>query len=461
MRLDWLYKLVIGGLCLIAMYIPEVHVYAGAQITMSVADTYADVSGNTAPDSFVTIQDGDAVVATTIADGSGHFDKLLEAQSPGLHILSIFSRDGSGMLSDSTIINVNYREHQTTQIVAFLPTSITLSGSDILPGSGLEVHGITSPNATALFYIDQAAPLEVQTGSDGSWTLWLHPNQLSSGNHSIFGYVTNLNGRRSTPTLPRFFTILASFSIASISEQPMPGNLPDVPTILLPLERANATTDQVTIAGLSQAHRQVEVWRNNRLMGSIFANSVGVWFMPIKLQNGLNEITARACLDNTCSRFSPIRHVSYNPAQPTSPGLRLLLDTYRFHTAAQRNISIGVSIQGGQQPYDYTVDWGDTTRQPLLTVDATTTYSHTYVTAGDYSGTVSVQDSSGATTTGYFSVSVGPPAGTNPGLSSSLAVVVPIVVATVTIGLIATQTAAVPYASSQLGRLRRLLRRLM
>jgi hypothetical protein len=383
---------------------------SGVGVSIGVGDTLINITGQTSPGAFVTIRDDDVVIGTIVADNSGNFVKIIGAQTPGIHNLSLFARSGSGSVSDSLQLTANLREHDTTAAFVFLPTTITLSGSDISPGTELVAQGETVPSGMVQIYIDQMAPMQVVADSAGSWELHIGPGRLNPGNHSITAYVTDGNSQQSAPTAPRFFTILTSpanpLPITVPADQPPIQTPPHVPSISLPKDNTTAATEQVTVVGLSDAYGQIEVWRNNRLMGSVFADKHGGWYLTILLQSGMNEITSRACRGTECSNFSDVIHVRYDPTESMPTGLRLLLDSYRFDTAVGQNIHLNASVFSGQKPYTYEIDWGDGTDQLISSSDGQTIFAHAYGSVGRYTGTISVKDPSGDGAQSSFSVNV-------------------------------------------------------
>lgn len=425
---------------------------ASAQIGVSigVGDTYLDLTGQTSPDAFVTIKDGDQVIGTTTADAAGGFSKLFAAQTPGIHNLSIFGKTPAGALTDSTLISVNLREHETTDVFVFLPTVITLSGTELAPGSGLQASGQTIPNGQLLFYIDQSAPITVAAAVNGDWQLLVTAGRLAAGNHSIVAYVTDRNGRSSTPTAPRFFTILPMIPVGNPALPPAgsPATVPSVPIISLPKDRSVSVVDTITIIGVSDASSEIEVWRGGRLMGSVLTDKNGGWFIPVRLLTGQNELRARSCRATVCSAFSAVIRVSYNPVDeaPNAP-FRVLLDPYRFQTAVSQSISLNVTVQNGQAPYTYVLDWGDNNDQFIRADDPVTSIRHAYGNAGPKAGKITVTDAGGQEQTGYFTVSVARIAS-----GRSIWTIPAILLLAVITVLIVAQTNLVTYVSLKISR---------
>ncbi len=390
--------------------LPAMHVGAdsGVDVSIGVGDTILSITGQTSSGAFVTIRDDGTVVATTVADTAGTFMKVLGAQTAGIHNLSIFAKTPAGMVSDSSDVSVNVRDHETTDLFVFLPSTISLSGSDLQPGAQLAAAGETIPGGTVVFSIDQNIQLLATVDSSSKWHLQIPPNQLNAGNHSITGYVTDGNGRSSTPTAPRFFTILASvpIGVSTVDSADKALRPPLKPRITLPKDNQTAIKDEVTIVGLSDAYGQVEIWRNSRLMGSVFADKHGGWYLTIKLQPGTNEITSRACRDNTCSAFSDILHVRYNPLEAPPQTMRLLLEKYRFDTVLGRDIQLVVIMQRTPPLLLYEIDWGDGSLQTTASTDAITSFSHSFENVGKYTGTISARDEQGNKVEAKFSVNV-------------------------------------------------------
>lgn len=383
---------------------------ANVNVSIGVGDTIMSLTGQTSPDAFVTVKDGDQVIGTTTADATGTFSKVFAAQTPGIHNLSIYGKTPGGALTDSALISVNFREHETTDVFVFLPTVITLSGTELAPGTGLQAYGQTIPYGELLFYIDQSAPRTLTAAADGTWALLVSAGLLSAGNHSIVAYVTDGNGRQSSPTVPRFFTILPNIPVGNPvkgGSPSVPIRTPSTPVISLPKDNSVSVVDTITVVGVSDAFSEIEVWRGGRLMGSVLTDRNGGWFIPIRLLTGQNELRARACRASVCSAFSGVINVSYNPADeaPSAP-FRVLLDPYRFQTAVSQSISLNITVQNGQAPYSYDIGWGDDTDQFVSTKDPVTSIRHSYDSAGLKAGKIIVTDADGKVQEGFFTVSV-------------------------------------------------------
>jgi len=385
--------------------------HADVGLSIGVGDTYVNIIGQTSPSSFITIKDGDQVVGTTVSDINGNFTKLLGAQNNGIHLLTIFAKSNTGALSDSAIVSANFREQETTDVFVFLPTTIALSGSEIAPNNALQIRGETFPGGNVQLYIDQDAPLDVRVDASGNWSLQINSNKLTAGNHSIVAYVTDPSGQQSSPTVPRFFTILSAASnspgVSNPSNPTFSGSkTPTPPTITIPKDGTTTSEKQITIVGISESYRQIEIWRNSQMIGSVFANKNGGWSMPIRLQAGLNEITARACHASVCSKNSRIVSVYYIPAEIVRDPFRVIFDRYRFDTEIGKHINMSVRLANGNPPYTYEIDWGDGDKQLVSSKDTVTSFTHAYSISGRYSGKVIITDSEGLITEGFFSVNV-------------------------------------------------------
>lgn len=389
---------------------------AGVGVSIGVGDTYLHITGQTSPQAFVTIKDSDQVIGTVEADASGYYEKTFGAQTPGIHYLSVFARSITGLVGDSAVLTVNYREHETTDVILFLPTTIALSKTDVPPDTELLIRGETIPSGKVILLIDQDKTINVQSDDAGDWTRRIAPGELSPGNHSITAYVVDGNGTQSAPTAPRFFTILPKSETVIVpgkATQTTPANgrstvapkVPGRPTITIPRDNATTSTERITVVGLSDVRQQIEVWRNGRLMGSVLSDEHGGWSMPVTLRTGLNELTARTCNVQQCSPFAEGIHITYTPAAdaPTS-SLTMFINAYRWAVHTGSPVRISVTAERGQAPYTYRILWGDGNEQTVTSQDKITGFTHSYASAGLYGGNVRVQDAIGTVATAYFSV---------------------------------------------------------
>ena len=177
-------------------------------VTIGVGDTRAQINGLTSPNAFVTIKDSGSAIATTTADSVGNFSKLLIAQTPGIHDLSIASQSQTGVTDDPTALSVSYTEHATTAIDVFLAPTLHVPTA-ILANSSLTLQGETTAGGLVEVYVDQKQPIQVYANGSGAWDVSLPAGSLATGTHSVFAVALDGVGRQSTATATRTFTITA------------------------------------------------------------------------------------------------------------------------------------------------------------------------------------------------------------------------------------------------------------
>lgn len=174
-------------------------------VTIGVGDTVMIINGQTSPNAFVTIMDGNAVIGSLSADNDGLFTQTFPAQTPGLHTLKLYAQNAiDSEYTDTILLTVNLAEHFPTTVEVFLPPSIIMNTSE---SSVIQLSGYTAPGVTVAIVIDDSEYLTIAADANGFWQASVNTGTFGGGDHSLFVKAYAGGGEQSFATTKRTFSI--------------------------------------------------------------------------------------------------------------------------------------------------------------------------------------------------------------------------------------------------------------
>lgn len=379
-------------------------VYAQQTVGVGVGDTVLDISGKSAPNSFITVYAGPSLISSFSADTTGSFTRSIPAQTPGITRLSVSATDLSGRPSDAVTLEVNLQQHFHTAVFFFLPTTLDISPFAITGDQQLTASGQTIPGGTVSIYIDGSVRGTVTADSAGDWEYKTKTADLSGGSHEIFARVTDSLGTQSFPTRSQTFTVARPQPpVLPIPTTPplvpiIIRSAPSEPIVTSPTNKQIFTQSRVTISGSAPARTQVEVWEGSQIIGSVWSDTAGVWALPYTFTPGDHTIHARSCQNGQCGKFSNSVTFTFRSATTPASRLRAKLDTYRFNTVPagkKGEVVLRLRITEGSPPFQATINWGDGFRESFTRTARDLEFKHSYSKEGRYSGRVLIRNSLG------------------------------------------------------------------
>ncbi|MGH7195915.1 MAG: PKD domain-containing protein [Candidatus Saccharimonadales bacterium] len=170
-------------------------------------------------------------------------------------------------------------------------------------------------------------------------------------------------------------------------------------TITTPSNGASFTSNPITIAGLCPTGTLIKVFANNIFIGSA-ACSGGSFSLKADLFNGQNDLLARDF--DALGQQGPdskIVHVSFTSSDFAKFGTLLSLTSPYAERGANpgQKLTWPITINGGNQPYALSVDWGDGSKPSLQSqpFPGNVTINHSYQNAGTYTVLVQASDKNG------------------------------------------------------------------
>lgn len=251
-------------------------------------DDTLTLTGSATPGATVAVYDGETLLGTAVADGTGAWTFTTAALADGVHVFAARERDAAGNLSDaSTTLAV------TIDKTAPVAPSITSMSDDtgasavdhITKDTVLQLGGSAEANATVAIY-DGVTLLGTATANgSGAWTFLT--GTLTEGAHSFTARATDAAGNTGNASTAFAVTVdttaPAAPVIASFSEDSG-------------VENDFITKDTtITLNGTSAAGASIEVFDGATSLGTATADGSGNWsFTTAALAEGGHSLTAKA-----------------------------------------------------------------------------------------------------------------------------------------------------------------------
>ncbi len=130
-----------------------------------------DISGYTAPGTFVTFTENGAVIGTDSAGPTGLFSQVFNGLQPGDHTISLYGVDASGRTTSILTLEVYTPIYQQTSVSnLLLSPTIQISATQIQQGDDLIVSGTAVPSGDLTIFTE--SPLRsyyATVDSSGDW----------------------------------------------------------------------------------------------------------------------------------------------------------------------------------------------------------------------------------------------------------------------------------------------------
>jgi hypothetical protein len=381
---------------------PGVPTSGDADVSLEIPPTRLTASGCASPNALVSFFLNDVPVGTVVASSNGQFTKTINSQTYGLHNLRAYYQDANSRTSSTVTENISLTSHSNTILNMLLPTTVEHEPEPVKVGNYLIFRGSTCPFALTNVTINNNFTLAAQADNKGNWYVIADTENFISGKYS-YDAVSSMGTQTSQKTQKYLFTAYGGANVGDSSPA-----LLSQPVITDPADGYLSSSRSVTVRGTGPTNSQIEVYLDNRLSGSIFANSYGEWTFITTLSKNKQNFSVRACNQGTCSNFSNQITISYI-GDLTICNLGSRLADYRYYgIQPDEGIDIGLSILAGNPRYEVLIDWGDASVEHITKLDdEKVRYHHIYKDTGQYNGVVTIEDSLGCVQYQYFTVAVG------------------------------------------------------
>jgi VCBS repeat-containing protein len=294
-------------------------------------DTQPTLNGTSEANARITVYDGNTVLGTTTADGSGAWQFTPAAGSAlgqGSHNLTVTATDAAGNISNpsSTFTVVVDSVAPTAPLIVTVTDNTAPNIGPITSGQPTNetrpaITGSGEVGSTIKIY-DGSNPTPLGTatvGAGGTWS-FTPPTALSSGSHNLTVTATDAAGNVSAPSA--IFNVVVDLAA------------PGVPVITTVTDDFGSATGDLTsgkptddtlplIIGTAENGSSVKIYDNGTLIGTVNASATdGTWsFTPgSPLTNGNHAFTVIAT-DSAGNVSSPSNtfNIVVDTAAPTAP----------------------------------------------------------------------------------------------------------------------------------------------
>ncbi len=287
------------------------------------------LSSNKTPVTFDCQLDTNPIVACS---NPAVFAGLLD----GTHVLKVSSIFGA--FTDATPATYNWSVDTLAPGLPILTSP--LNGSSI-NSSSVTVRGTAEAGATVSVILDSGIAGTAIADSLGVWSLVL-PVTLSEGNHQVSATATDPAGNLGGGSLVQTFTIDTV--------------VPPAPTVVVPVTGAGLATSTPAMSGTAEAGSTVTVVIDGVSVGSVVANSSGIWAFSVTtpLSDGAHTLsaTARDVAGNVSASSTPVQVTvdTLAPALPVVtqplPNASLADQTPTLRGTAEAGSTVAVLIDG-------------------------------------------------------------------------------------------------------------------
>ncbi len=265
---------------------PNVTVSSGG----STNDSTPVLSGTSEADAIVTVYDGNTVLGSTTANGSGAWSFTpATALTNGSHALSVTVKDAAGNVSPASGI-------YTVIVDTIAPTATTLVITNDITGVVVPTGGLTNDTTPTLSGVAEAGSRvsiydngvllgTTTAGTNGAWTFTTAV--LGTGSHPLTATVTDAAGNVSGTTSATVIVDTTAPSAVSLIASNNNGNTP----VTIP---NNGVTNDSTplLSGTGEAGARISVYEGTTLLGTATVASNGSWsFVTGTLSNGTHTFS--------------------------------------------------------------------------------------------------------------------------------------------------------------------------
>lgn len=160
-------------------------------VNATVPESTASFSGLAPAGATITIEDNSVVVATTVADVAGVFNKTVDSD-PGTHTFSLFLTDTASRTTPETVfsgINIGFHSDTPISNILLSPT-VTLTRNSITNGETTSFLGQGSPGSTVHVVLNgnEVYSQVVTAGSD--WQYTFNNGYNASATNSLYAFLT-------------------------------------------------------------------------------------------------------------------------------------------------------------------------------------------------------------------------------------------------------------------------------
>ena len=267
------------------------------------------LTGNTEANGIVTIYDGNTVIGTAIASGTGAWSFISPTLSQGAHTLSVTVTDAAGNVGPRSS-TVNFTVDSIAPNATTLVVTNDANGNTVVPNNGATndstptLTGTAEANGTVTVYDGTTLLGSVIASATGAWTFT--STTLAQGSHTLNVTVTDAAGNISGTTSSTL--VVDTTPPAAVAGLAAANNNGSTPVAIAAGSSTNDNTP--ALSGTAEAGSVVRIYDGGTLLGSVTASSTGAWsYTSTQLTDGSHTINVTAT--DAAGNISPNASITF------------------------------------------------------------------------------------------------------------------------------------------------------
>ena len=290
-------------------------------------DTLPVLTGTSEPNARVQLFEGQTLLGTAIADGSGNWTIALTTPlTNAQHNFTAVATDAAGNVSDAsatfslTVDTLPPAVPVLVSVVDDVGTVVSLTSGQLTNDARPTLSGTAEAGSTVSIYDGDLLLGTVVADANSAWS-FTPATPLPDGQRVLTVTATDAVGNVSLPTAGFNLNLDATAPGAPV----ITSVVDDVGTIQGPVLNGNPTNDtRLTLNGTAEANAVVRIYDGTTLVGQVTANAQGQWTLPqttTTLTDGVHNFTATATdAAGNLSAASPVTSITVDTVAPGAPG---------------------------------------------------------------------------------------------------------------------------------------------
>ncbi|ALV91137.1 Ig-like domain-containing protein [Pantoea vagans] len=266
------------------------------------------LTGTTEANGIVTIYDGNTVVGSTTASGTGAWSFISPTLSQGAHTLSVTVTDAAGNVGprSSTVSFTidSIAPNATTLVVTNDTNSTTVPNNGSTNDTTPTLSGTAEANGRVSVYDGTTLLGTAIASATGAWTFT--STALTQGTHTLNVTVTDAAGNVSGTTSSN--VVIDTTPPAAVAGLAAANNNGSTPVAIAAGSSTNDNTP--ALSGTAEAGSVVRIYDGGVLLGSVTASSTGAWsYTSTQLADGSHTINVTAT--DAAGNISPNASITF------------------------------------------------------------------------------------------------------------------------------------------------------
>lgn len=283
-------------------------------------DSTPQLTGTTEANGIVTVYDGNTVIGSTTANGSGAWSFTSPTLSQGAHALSVTVTDAAGNVGPrSTAVNLTVdtvAPNTSTLIVTNDVTNTPVPNGGSTNDSTPTLSGTAEANGIVTIYDGSTVLGSTTASGTGAWS-FTPATALTEGSHPITVRVTDAAGNTSVASSTATVVVdtVAPTAVTGLAAANNNGSTP-----VAIANNASTNDNTPALSGTAEAGSIVKIYDGSTLLGSVTASSTGAWnYTSSILSDGQHTLVVTAT--DAAGNVSPNASITFTVVTSAPAGV--------------------------------------------------------------------------------------------------------------------------------------------